>query len=250
MTRNVANLVAEFPPGSKTAYHTVNYGFILGEVVRRVSGVPIENYLRQHFIDPLGLVNTSLGLPADRRTTVSRLYSGDRNQIGAVTLFNLPMIRGAVLPAATLHSTARELAIFYQMLINEGRYAGKRFLQPETVRVATQLGYEGYDEVIEREMRWAYGFHLGGRYYLNQDRDGMGKGSSLDTFGHFGQRSCMAWADRRAQLVVAFTCNRLVSKQANQARWIALSDAVWEAIEDYPRQKEIPSVETMDTVIG
>jgi CubicO group peptidase (beta-lactamase class C family) len=250
VTRNVANLRAEFPPGSKSAYHVVNYGFILGEVVRRVSGVPVETYLRQHFLDPLGLENTSLGLPAQKRDVASGLYAGCRDQIASVTLFNLPVIRGAVLPAATLHSTARELAVFYQMLLDDGVYAGKRFLKAETIRAATQLGYEGYDEIIEREIRWAFGFQLGGGYFRFPSKDGMGKGSSLDTFGHFGQRTCMTWADRRARLVVAFTCNRLTSKESNEARLIAISDAIWDALVDFPVLDEKTNLEPAYPVTG
>jgi CubicO group peptidase (beta-lactamase class C family) len=86
---------------------------------------------------------------------------------------------------------------------------------------------------MKREMRWAYGFHLGGLQRKSGDPGaGMGKGSSEKTFGHFGQRTCMAWADSKAQLVVAFTCNRLLSLEANQRRWQELSDAIWDAIED------------------
>jgi CubicO group peptidase (beta-lactamase class C family) len=130
------------------------------------------------------------------------------------------------------------------MLLDDGLYGEKRILKPDTIRAATQLGYEGYDEVIERHTRWAYGFQLGGGYYREPRRDGMGKGSSLDTFGHFGQRTCMTWADRRAGLVVAFTCNRLISKEGNEARMIALSDAIWDALVDYTAPDEQFDLET------
>jgi CubicO group peptidase (beta-lactamase class C family) len=231
VTRNVAGLRAEFTPGSKTAYHVLNFGFILGEVVRRVTGMPIENYLRRTFLDPMGLRHTFLGLPSDQRQNAARLYSGCRDQQIAVWAFNLPRIRGAVLPAATLHSSARDLAVFYQMLLDGGQYAGRRYVRPETVSAATALGFEGYDATMRRQMRWAHGFHLGG-LPLNADEPGtgMGKGSTEKTFGHFGQRTCMAWADPDADLVVAFTCNRLLSLQANPRRWQELSDAIWDAI--------------------
>ncbi|MCA9397542.1 beta-lactamase family protein, partial [candidate division WWE3 bacterium] len=115
VTRNVANLEAEYPPGSKTSYHIVNYGFILGEIVRRVSGKPIQVYLKEEFLDPLNLRDTYLGLPRRKLKEASRIYSGDSAQSPMVFLFNLPCIRGAVLPAATLNSTARDIAIFFQM---------------------------------------------------------------------------------------------------------------------------------------
>jgi CubicO group peptidase (beta-lactamase class C family) len=86
---------------------------------------------------------------------------------------------------------------------------------------------------MQREMRWAYGFHLGGLPRKpGEPGAGMGKGSSEKTFGHFGQRTCMAWADFNAQLVVTFNCNRLLSLESNQSRWQQLSDAIWDALVD------------------
>ena len=145
--------------------------------------------------------------------------------------FNLPAIRAAVVPAATLHSNAREIAIFYQMLVNGGKYAGRRYVQPETIAAATSLGYEGYDATIGLHVRWAHGFHLGGVIPANNVPDhGMGKGSTVRTFGHFGQASCMAWADPDADIVVVFLCNRLLDRPSVLARYQEISDAVWEAL--------------------
>jgi CubicO group peptidase (beta-lactamase class C family) len=133
VTRNVAGLPAEFLPGTKTAYHLVNAGFILGEVVRRVTGMPIQDYLRRTYFEPLGTRNSWLGLPRSESARAARLYCGSPDQRPAVLAFNLPPIRRAVVPAATLNSTARDMAVFYQMLINRGQYAGRRYLRPETV---------------------------------------------------------------------------------------------------------------------
>jgi CubicO group peptidase (beta-lactamase class C family) len=60
----------------------------------------------------------------------------------------------------------------------------------------------------------------------------MGKGSTMMTFGHFGLASCMAWADPDRELVVAFTCEGILSLHLGRVRWVELSDAVWDAIED------------------
>lgn len=235
VTRNVAGLPAEFPPGSRTAYHLVNYGFILGEVVRRVTGQPIQDYLRQTFLEPLGMRNSWLGLPANERPRAARLYC-DPSQRLAVLAFRWWRVRGAVMPAATLHSTARDLAIFYQMLLNGGLYASRRYVQPETIAAATTLGYEGYDETLGLHVRWAHGFELGGDIPANGSAMGReasckGKGSTPRTFGHNGQASCMTWADPDAGVVVAFVCNRLLNDADSLARWKAISDAVWDALE-------------------
>ncbi|MEW6716686.1 MAG: serine hydrolase domain-containing protein [Chloroflexota bacterium] len=231
ITRHVANLSAEYPPGFQTAYHQLNFGFVLGEVVRRVNGKPIETYLKETFLQPMGLQFTSFGMLPQLVFTSARLYPRHPQERMAAYLFNMNFVRSAVMPAATLHSTARELSIFFQMLLNGGQYAGVRYLEPKTIEAATELGYEGYDPALEHDIRWAYGFELGGLPPKDErPGSGMGKGSTLQTFGHFGKSTCMVWADRKAQLVVAFTCNGLLYDVDNTHRWKALSDAVWEAI--------------------
>ena len=98
------------------------------------------------------------------------------------------------------------------MFLNEGFYAGKKYLQPESINLATSLAYEGIDESLGRTTRWGYGFHIGGDHKLNPTLpDGMGYRSSVNTFGHFGQRTSMAWADKSTRLVVVFLCNRFLS---------------------------------------
>lgn len=231
VSRNVARLKAEYKPGTQTAYHTVNFGFILGEIVRRVSGEPIRVYMHEHFLQPLGLTDTALGLPQTWRQRAAGIYSGHKEQNSPVFIFNLPRIRSAVIPAATLHSTARNLAIFFQMLLNGGIYGGRQYLQPQTIQNALTLQYEGPDQTIGRSMRWALGFHLGGEYPGNDlELQPLGRRSTIHTFGHAGQGSCIAWADPDAQLVLAFTCNRLLFQEDSQRRWAELANAVWEAI--------------------
>lgn len=233
VTRQVAELPAEFPPGTKTAYHTVNYGFILGEVIRRVSGLTVADYLQRHFLTPLGMQHTSLALPASWDAHCAGIDTGHASQALAGFIFNRPAVRHAVIPAATLHATARDLAVFYQMFVNQGCYAGQQLLAPETVQRATSLQSEGYDANLIRPMRWALGFHLGGQ--LGEHGPHMlyyGRRASTATFGHAGQGSCIAWGDPAAGLVLAFTCNRLLSPAGALNRWRRLGDAAWAALVD------------------
>jgi CubicO group peptidase (beta-lactamase class C family) len=231
ITGSVARLEAEFAPGSKTAYHALNYGFVLGEVLRRVSGVAVRAYMQRELFVPLGMSNSWLGLPRAQRKRAAGVYCGDPGQQDIVRVMNVGFMRGAVVPAATLNSTARDIARFYQMVLNEGVYAGRRFVKPETLRAALTPGNESYDEYIGAVMRWGYGFHIGGLQRPDEpEGSGMGYGASLDSFGHFGQNSVMAWADRREQLVVVLTTNRLLNGTANTARFREISNAVWDAL--------------------
>jgi len=231
VTHNVANLQAEFPPGSQSRYHFVNFGFILGEVLRRVTGKSIRTYLQENFLQGLDLKNTTLGLPVKKQKEAAYIYSGDKEQDLTAFVFNLPFIRSAEVPAATLNSTARELAVFFQMLLNQGTYAGKEYLKPETAAKAVSLGYEGRDDGFGENMRWGFGFDLGGTIRpTDPPRNSMGDKSSLATFGHIGQNCCIAWADSKEKLVVSFTTNRILSGEKSKEMFRAISNAVWEAI--------------------
>ncbi|MBG0787529.1 MAG: beta-lactamase family protein [Anaerolineaceae bacterium] len=230
VTKELAETPAVYPPGEKTAYHLVNYGFILGEVVRRVTGMPIDRYLDQHFIQPLGLKHTWMRIPAGKINSTPRLYSGDKEYNAAVFIFNRRINRQALIPAASLHSTARELAIFYQMLLNGGVYGGTRYLSEETLRQAITPGAEGIDHYLHYPMRYAYGFHLQQSYTNTKGVTiyDMGSGASEKAFGHYGMASSMAFADPGTDLVLTFTCNRLI--KASNHRNQALLEALWAAV--------------------
>ncbi len=233
--RLVAGYPAEFVPGSKTAYHLVNFGFILGEVVRRVSGSMINEYLMQHFQIPLGMRHSWMRIPATELPSSPRLVAKGKENRLASFIFSIPAIRMALIPAASLHASARDMAIFYQMLLNKGVYAGRRILKPETVARALKVGYSGRDETLKCDINWGLGIQLGGTIYKQEDGtpsslNNMGHGSTLHTFGHFGLGTCMAWADPDAELVVTFTCNGVQDGPDANARWTALSDAVWQAV--------------------
>ena len=232
ISENLASQRLQYQPGSITAYHALNFGFILGEVIRRVSGMDVDEYLHKEFLGDLGLVDTSLKNVDFGHNSYAQLSSGTLDHRFIAWLFNLSSFRKALSPASSLHSTARELAVFFQMLLNDGLYAGIKFLQPESVRLATSLGFEGFDQSLRRTTRWGYGFYLGGDHKLNPALpDGMGKGSSSDTFGHYGQRSSMALADKKTGLLVVFLCNRFLSFYAYKNRLREISDAVWDALE-------------------
>lgn len=230
VTHHVARTSAVYPPGEITAYHLVNYGFIFGEIVRRVTGQKIDQYLQEHFIDPLELKNTWMRIPRSELHRSPRLYSDHKSLDSAAFIFNCRLYRRALMPAASLHSTARDLAVFYQMLLNGGECAGRRYLREDTIREAITPGYEGIDHFYQLPIRWAYGFHLN---QIHTNKDGtisadMGPGASLRAFGHFGMASCVVFADPEANMVFAFTCNRLLNKSGDRAQ--ALLDTLWKAV--------------------
>lgn len=195
--------------------------------------MPFEAYFQRTFAQPLGMRNTWFRIPAQALRRSPQIISGTNEQDSLARVFNLRPIRRAVIPAASLNSTAREMAVFYQMLVNLGNYGGRQYLKPETVRAAVSLGYRGWDEINQRDTFWAQGFHLGGRSADNSRTDEpsvYGGRSTQATFGHMGNRSSMAWGDMNHKLVVTFTCNRLLGYEEARQRWGALNNAVWDLL--------------------
>lgn len=232
VTAGLAREKAVFPPGSQTAYHLVNFGFILGEVVHRVTGDPVDIYLQKSFFEPMGLKNTWMRIPAQALNRSPKLVSPTPVYRTNVRLFNLPVIRRALIPAACLHTTARELAAFFQMLLDCGEYKGRRYLQARTVAQAARSYYDGYDSYIRYPMNWGLGFIMGGGEHQPEDRrqSAYGWGSSEATFGGLGMGTCMAWADRRSGIVCAFTTNVMLPDPQVSERWAEISNSVWDSV--------------------
>ena len=78
---NVAGLEAEFEPGTKTAYHLVNNGFVLGELVRRVTNVMMDEYMQRELFEPLGMTHSYLGIPADELLNAAEIYWAAADQL-------------------------------------------------------------------------------------------------------------------------------------------------------------------------
>ena len=233
VTRHVARSKAEFIPGAYSAYHLVNYGFILGEVVRQVSGIPIDQYLMKIFFEPMGLKHTWMRMPLQKLLLSPKLQALDPQMRSIAELFNLPAIRKALIPAAGLHSCARELACFFQMLLADGEYQGKRYLQPDTIPEAAHSHYSGYDHFIKTTINWGLGLIVGGPNpdISNERSNPHGYGSSGATFSAMGMGTCMVWADRKTELVTAFTCNGVLSDSEVGSRWALISNAVWDSLQ-------------------
>jgi CubicO group peptidase (beta-lactamase class C family) len=235
VTKAVAGYKAVYPPGKVAHYHSLNYGFMLGEIVRRVTRVMPDEYFSKHFSEPLGLSNTWMRIPAKEIPRSPRLISYNKEHDLTVKIFDLKVMRTSVIPAASIHSNARELATFFQMLLNGGEYAGKRYLESDTIKKAVSSGYHGHEANENSIVNFGFGFQLGGEDVFLKDTQGKkvpfyGKGSSEKTFGHYGLGSCMVWADPDADIVVAFTTNGLWHSDVTHIRWNTINDAVWDAV--------------------
>ena len=225
-----------FEPGETAAYHALSYGFLVGELVRRVSGTGIEEYAREHVFEPLGMAETSIGLPERVETdAVATLvgfepYDACRESGAglavttkdAAALFNRESIQRAVVPASTGIGTARDMARFYACLANGGELDGVRILSGETVAEATACQVEvERDGTMGVPSRYALGFGLGGTPW-----DKYGSLSPKHVFGHGGLGSIVGWGDGTGNLAMAYVTNGIRHEYEHGARVNAMADAV------------------------
>ena len=178
------------------------------------------------------LTNTTMKIERANLAFTPREYALSKDMKGTAFVFNLPVIRSSLLPAVSLHSTARDLASFFQMLLYDGVYKGKQYLSKNIIHNATRSHFNGMDLTFNYNMNWGMGFIVGGgKYQVENPRERiLGWGSSEETFAGFGMGTCMVWADHKADVVTAFTCNGMLGIPGVDKRWAAISNAVWDSL--------------------
>ncbi len=193
-------------PGKLLAYHAVSGGFILGEVVERVTGKSIRDVLAEEFLDPLGFRWTNYGVDAadvdqvglsyvtgppvlpPLSTLVKRVLGSPIEQ--AVETSNDPRFLTGVIPAANIITNANELSRFFEIFRCGGELDGVRVMKTETLRKALEEQSRlEIDFSLLFPTRFSYGLMLGAKVISLYGRD-----TDL-AFGHLGLINIMAWAD-------------------------------------------------------
>jgi CubicO group peptidase (beta-lactamase class C family) len=238
----VKALAAQRPnwePGTAHGYHALTYGWLAGEVVKRVSGMSVGKFVAERVARPLGL-DFWIGLPNNLNRRVapqipapapppgaadpfaarladptSLMYRAFTNPSGLFTAANTPEFRAAEVPAANGIGTARSLSRLYAACI--GEVDGVRLLKPETVERAMIAEAEGEDLVVGYETRYGTGFQLS-----FPSRPMAGEGS----FGHYGMGGSMAFAHPARGLSFGYTMNQMLSPSGPDPRSTALILAV------------------------
>jgi CubicO group peptidase (beta-lactamase class C family) len=216
-------------PIDTVAYSPIAYGFVLGEVAHRCGGQPIEQLVRHTVLEPLGLDDTFLGLPTDEwdRSVPIRVSGAAGPFVQSVV--NRRSTREAVVPAAGISTTARDLAGLYQALM----LGGSGILRPESVAAAVAPTSEGeVDRTVGAPIRWSQGFQLGGPRFLPETITPLGTTSSPRTFGHNGSNCCIGWADPDRRIAYAYLTNRIGRRDADVAHHAAVADKILEAAFD------------------
>ena len=193
-------------PGRLLAYHAVSGGFILGEVVHRVTGKPIREVLAAEILEPLGFRWNNYGVaPADVAEVGLSYVTGApvlpplsqviTRALGAplddvVKLSNDPRFLTAIVPSANVVTNANELSRFFEIFRAGGELDGVRVIEAETIRRAlTEQSRLEIDFSLVFPTRFSYGLMLGAKVISLYGRD-----TDL-AFGHLGLINIMGWAD-------------------------------------------------------
>jgi CubicO group peptidase (beta-lactamase class C family) len=227
---NIEQARVRYLPGQVPAYHYLSYGFILGELVRRVTGRSVPDVLTAELLRPLGLHDIHLGLPGDLWPRHVNVRGQDPAGWITQAVVNRRRTRQAIIPAAGISATARDVARFYRALLQGGELDGARVLQPATIMEATQPSSNGeVDRFVRLPIRWSQGFQLGGPALGRPASHPMGERSSRETFGHNGSDTCLAWADPARQLVMVYLTSLLSPGRQGARHLSEVSDAVLSA---------------------
>ncbi|UJR79697.1 serine hydrolase domain-containing protein [Sandaracinus amylolyticus] len=203
-----------FPPGRRLAYHAVTGGFVLGEIVRRVTGRDLRDVLRDEIAKPLGFRHFSYGVAPERVREVARNeFTGPpvppgihllvQRALGvpfaeAVRISNDARYLTGVVPSGNVVATAYEVATFFDLLRNGGELGGARIFDRRTVRRALiETSYLELDLTLAFPVRYGLGLMLGApRLSLFGPR-------TASAFGHLGFINVLGWADPERELSVA-----------------------------------------------
>lgn len=224
-------------PGTAHGYHARSYGWILGEVVRRVSGRSLGRFFAEEIAGPFGL-DFFIGLPDGELGRVAHLYppvidpatkevmdafmgpdtllgqviSGPSGLFGYDDTWNRPDVLAAEMPSSNGVGTARAVARMYAALI--GDIDGRRLLDAATVARATEVQVSGPDKVIGMPMSFGLG-------YMTPPPAGP-----PGSFGHAGAGGSLGIADPSTGWSLGYVMNQMQLGVTGDARSTGLVDAV------------------------
>jgi CubicO group peptidase (beta-lactamase class C family) len=208
MCAAIADLEPIWEPGSRTAYHGQTYGWIVGEVLRRVDGRTVRAFVHDEIGRPLGVPDLHVGVssPIDE-TRAARIRSAGGVQVTSLPddVWNSSDIRRAIMPAGGGLFTARSLARHYAMIAGGGELDGVRLLSPERIALASAQHTSPAD-AAEVGMVFGLGYRLGSTVY--QDGSLLSAlGRRPNVFGHTGAGGTIGFADPERRFAFALTKN-------------------------------------------
>jgi len=204
-------------PGTRGAYNSINIGYMLGEIVRRVTGKTVGTFLREEVAEKLG-ADYHLGMRPDEIARVSDMHPNPKNTFFKIAndpstplgrafqskpngyFQNCREIRELEVASFGGHGNARAMARIYAMLAGNGAIDGVRLLSEAAVARASQLVWEDDCIMTRRRIRMGYGF-------MHNEPNTVPMGENMNAFGHTGTGGAFAWCDRKRNMAFAYCTN-------------------------------------------
>ncbi|MER5632450.1 class A beta-lactamase-related serine hydrolase [Streptomyces nitrosporeus] len=244
-----ARLAATEPwwePGTRSGYHAISYGFLVGEVVRRITGLLPGEFLREEVTGPLG-IDFTVGLPEEEAHRAAELVQPKHVVREQAALFatmepvaiasllnpgtgtaaaNTPGWRAAEIPAANGHGTARAVAALYGVIAGRGSLDGRRILS-ETAAERIREGQGSCRDLVlgagfRHETELGLGLWLSG--------PNASYGPNPRAVGHDGAGGSSGLADPEAGLALGYVMNRMGPHIADDPRKTALVEAAYASL--------------------
>lgn len=251
MAQALAAQAPSWPPGTRHGYHAMTFGILVGEIIRRISGKTVGQFLRDEVAGPFDL-ELWIGLPEPLEERMSRLrlapYTGEstpftsklmnRESLTSKAFLNprglmMPgqansrAVHAAEIPAANGIGTARALAGMYAPLACGGALGGVELVDAHTLTTMSRVESEGPDEILLVPTRFASGF-----IKSTDNRPGSSAllGPNAEAFGHTGAGGSIGMADPVAGVAIGYVMNQLGAGVLLNERGQSLVDAVYESL--------------------
>ncbi|WP_329596533.1 beta-lactamase family protein [Streptomyces pseudovenezuelae] len=246
-TRRLAATEPWWEPGTVSGYHAFTYGFLVGEVVRRVSGLLPGAFLEREVTGPLG-IDFTIGLPEKEAGRAAELVhppaasaseqaavfaqlspaalAALTNPVAGAAEANTSEWRAAEIPAANGHGTARAVTALYGIFAGRGSHGGHRVLSAEAAERVRESQGRCRDLVLgaglDRETELGLGLWLSG--------PNGSYGPNPRAFGHDGFGGSCGLADPEAGVALGYVMNRMGPHIADDPRKTALIEALYSAL--------------------
>jgi CubicO group peptidase (beta-lactamase class C family) len=228
----------QFPVGQRFVYHATSAFWVLGEIIRRRSGLDFRDFVRTRIAEPLGLPELRLGRPRAEQKRIAdivcvgdALTAADYAKMGfpppsetevtedAILGFNSPIVRESGVPGGGGIMTAAELALFYQGLLHNPPIAnGAPIWQPAVLKEAVHVRSGDYfDPIFKYTCNRALGVIVAGDDGFSNYR-GFGRATSPGAFGHGGAGGQIGWGDPATGISLGYCTNGYDRNDIRQGR--------------------------------
>jgi CubicO group peptidase (beta-lactamase class C family) len=235
MTAALAAQAPLWAPGTQPAYHIRTFGFLLGEIVRRVTGKTLGAFFRDEIAVPLG-IDFHIGLgdaeiarcaefvarPDAPAPDPDTPFARAGRQWPQPLDYNADAFRRAEIPSSNGHGNARSVARFYSILANGGTLDGTRILSREAVARAAAEQYTAKEAVIGRTNRQALGFLL--------NSPAFPIGPSASAFGQSGMGGAMGFCDPDRHIAFGYIQSKMHAVSNIGPRVMRLIEATYRCV--------------------